>query len=69
MRVNDGMPFESNLDRHGRRLFDLNKVEAWLDGGRARPTTMVERLSALESEVKSLTMRLERIEERCGDGA
>lgn len=60
LRVNEGMPSE-NLDRYGRRMFDLQAVRAWLDAGQPVATSVAERLEALEAEVASLRATLERL--------
>jgi hypothetical protein len=54
LRMNEGLPSE-NLDRHGRRMFDVQAVERWLNGGTPKATTSTERISQLEQQVKTLT--------------
>jgi hypothetical protein len=61
LRVNEGMPSE-NLDRRGRRLFDLEAVEAWLDAGVPRVVSVSERLALMEGEVARLRDRVRRLE-------
>lgn len=61
MRVNDGMPSE-NLDRHGRRLFNLHAVEDWLNSGQPRATSTLERLERLEGEVARLREHVTKLE-------
>lgn len=60
MRVNEGMPSE-NKDRYGRRMFDLQAVEAWLAAGQPQATSTVERLEVLEAQVAELTAELRRL--------
>lgn len=60
IRVSRGMPSE-NLDRYGRRMFDLRAVEAWLAAGEPRATSTSERLALLEREVAELRATIERM--------
>jgi len=62
LRVNEGMPVESNTDRHGRRLFDLNQVRAWLDAGRPKATAAIERMALVEQQLEQLAARVQRLE-------
>lgn len=60
IRVNEGMPSE-NLNRYGRRMFDLAAVEAWLQKGQPVASSTAERLEALEREVAELRAVVERL--------
>lgn len=61
MRVNEGLPSE-NLDRYGRRMFDLAAVEAWLQKGEHVARSMQERVEALEREMAELRAVIQRLE-------
>ena len=60
MRVAKGMPSE-NLDRYGRRMFDLRAVEAWLSAGEPRVSSVAERLEQLERQVAELSAVVQRL--------
>lgn len=60
LRVNEGMPSE-NLNRYGRRMFDLAAVESWLQKGEPVASSTAERLEALEREVAELRAIVKRL--------
>lgn len=60
MRVAAGMPSE-NLDRYGRRMFNLQAVEAWLRAGEPVPANTTERLARLEAEVAQLRAEIQQL--------
>lgn len=65
LRVNEGMPSE-NLDRRGRRLFDLHAVEDWIANGQPVATSTGERLEHLEREMTRLHDRIRNLERSIG---
>jgi phage terminase Nu1 subunit (DNA packaging protein) len=64
MRMRDGLPSKENLDRYGRRLFDLAAVEEWLRAGRPRATTVAERLAVVEDELARLRATVAELKRR-----
>lgn len=65
IKVNEGMPSE-NLDRFGRRMFDLAAVERWLAAGEPKATSTTERLEQLERQVAELTADIGRLRKERG---
>ena len=58
LRVREGMPVEPRADRYGRRRYDLQLVEQWLNDRPAKRSSRPDRLGQLEQAVADLAAQV-----------
>lgn len=61
LKVRDGMPVEQQVDRLGRRRYDLQEVEQWLKRGLAKAPQRQDRIGQLELRIAELAAQVDEL--------